>query len=146
MTSERDQPYQQREAVEANGQAIGQHQAESDPPQSILSVCLAMNSQSLNLFLVARRMSSDSLVSFTARASTSAPTSEAAVASAFSSRCRGFSPDSIRPLRSAITPRTPAVKRSLTPLLWRGISQHRAANGQPLPGSSRCSAERYSAT
>ena len=51
-----------------------------------------------SLFLVTRRISSDSLGSFTARASTSAPTREAMVASALSSRCRCFSPESIRPL------------------------------------------------
>jgi hypothetical protein len=39
-----------------------------------------------------------------------------------------FSP--IRPLSRPTMPRTPAVKRSRAPLLWRGISQHKAAKGQ----------------
>src|SRR3954447_24155678 len=68
-------------------------------------------------FLVARRISSDSLGSSTARASTRAPTMEAAAASALSSRWRGFSVEAIRLLSKPITPRTPAVKRCLRPPL-----------------------------
>src|SRR5262245_40718145 len=97
----------------------------------------------LNFFLVARRISSDSLRSFTALASTSAPTREAMVALASSSRCRCLSPEPIRSLSNPIMPRTPAVNRSRTAWLWRDTSPDTAAKGQPLPGPSRCVGERY---
>jgi NAD(P)-dependent dehydrogenase (short-subunit alcohol dehydrogenase family) len=102
--------------------------------------------QRSSLLLVERRISSDSLGSLTARASTSAPTSEARVASASSSRWRCLIPEPIRLLSQPAMPLTPAVYRSRAPRLWRDISQHKAAKGQPLPGSSRCAAERYSET
>ena len=57
-----------------------------------------------------------------------------------------MTPDGMRLLSRVIMPRTPAVKRSLTPLLWRDTSQARAAKGQPLAGASRWAGERYSKT
>src|SRR5262245_49417241 len=96
-----------------------------------------------NFFLVARRISSDSLRSFTALASTSAPTREAMVAIASSSRCRCLSSEPIRSLSKPIMPRTPAVNRSRTAWLWRDTSPDTAAKGQPHPGPSRCVGERY---
>jgi len=59
---------------------------------------IAISNQTPSLIFVARRISSDSLGSLTARARTRAPTSDARVASACSSRCRCFKPASSLPL------------------------------------------------
>jgi hypothetical protein len=86
-------------------------------------------------------MRSESAGSSTARASTSAPTSEDSAASASSSLATPFRRASLAPTRAAMD-RTPSVKRARSAGACRGISEHSAVMAQPEPIASRWRGER----
>src|SRR5206468_10844335 len=83
--------------------------------KSIVKRSVAQSDQRPSLFLVERRISSDSLGSLTARAIMRAPTRDARVVRASSSRYRCLVADPIRRLGHPTLPLTPAGNRSLTP-------------------------------
>ena len=91
------------------------------------------------------RISSDSFESSTARASMSAPTRPAIVASAFSRRAAADRPCSSFPRPSTLE-RSPSVKTRRTVRGWRTTSDPSAANRHPCPGSSRWRGDRYPRT
>src|SRR3954462_6493782 len=94
-----------------------------------------------NAFAPARRISAENSRSFTARASTIAPTIPLIVASAFSRRAAAERPVT-NVVRTSMKSRRPLVKVARTDAGWRTASAARQAIAQPRPAPSRWRADR----
>src|SRR5215471_11443030 len=92
-------------------------------------------------FAPARRISAENSGSFTARASTIAPTIPLIVASAFSRRAGAERPVT-NVARTSMKSRRPLVKAARTGAGWRTASAARQAIAQPRPAPSRWRADR----